>query len=106
MFKIHIRVDQPAEYEIRIQGSINHDLSDWFQGQVSSRIEEKEKVVPSGLPQDGITVLKGTVADQPALHGLLSHIRDLGLTLLFVDCISAHSDLIEPADTQESNISH
>ncbi len=33
-----------------------------------------------------ITTLQGIVADQSALHGILNHIRDLGLPLLKVEC--------------------
>jgi hypothetical protein len=33
---------------------------------------------------DGTTVLRGDVADQAALHGLLNTLRDLGLPLLSV----------------------
>ena len=46
--------------------------SDWFDGlQVSSQ-------------PDGVTVLAGPVADQAALHGLLTKVRDLNLPLLSV----------------------
>ena len=33
---------------------------------------------------DGTTALRGPVADQAALHGLLSKVRDLGLPLIAV----------------------
>jgi hypothetical protein len=33
---------------------------------------------------DGTTVLRGPVADQAALHGLLQRVRDLGLPLISV----------------------
>jgi hypothetical protein len=33
---------------------------------------------------DGTTTLRGRVADQAALHGLLAKVRDLGLPLLSV----------------------
>ena len=35
--------------------------------------------------EGGETVLTGQVADQAALHGLLTQIRDLNLTLLSVE---------------------
>jgi hypothetical protein len=34
--------------------------------------------------RDGTTVLRGPVADQAALHGLLGKVRDLGLPLVSV----------------------
>jgi hypothetical protein len=84
MFNIHVGLDQPAEYEIKIQGRLEDNLADWFTGEVTCRYEISEA-------SEHLTVLTGTVADQPALHGLLNHIRDLGLTLLFVDCLSGRS---------------
>jgi len=39
--------------------------------------------------EDGTTVLTGPVADQPALHGLLIKIRDLGLPLLSVNRVES-----------------
>jgi hypothetical protein len=46
--------------------------SAWFEGlQVSSE-------------QAGQTIIAGPVTDQPALHGLLAKVRDLGLPLLWV----------------------
>jgi hypothetical protein len=35
-------------------------------------------------PDDATTLIAGPVADQAALHGLLTKIRDLGLPLLSV----------------------
>ncbi len=34
---------------------------------------------------DGTTVLFGPIVDQAALHGVLTRVRDLGLTLLSVN---------------------
>jgi len=36
---------------------------------------------------ENMTLLTGHVADQPAPHGLLVEIRDLGLTLVSVSCV-------------------
>lgn len=60
-----------AHYEIRVDGVLDDRWADWFGGlQVSN---------------DGSqTVISGLLADQPALHGLLAKIRDLGLCLISV----------------------
>jgi hypothetical protein len=61
----------PACYEIRVEGVLDHRWAAWFGG---LRVEN-----------DGTqTVICGLLTDQPALHGLLAKIRDLGLCLLSV----------------------
>ena len=62
-------------YQIRIKGHLNNSWSEWFEGLGMTHEE------------DGTTVLTGPVADQPALHGLLVKIRDLGLPLVSVNPI-------------------
>ena len=60
-----------AHYEIRVGGVLGSQWAAWFGGlQVSDDGEE--------------TVITGLLADQPALHGLLTKIRDLGLCLISV----------------------
>ena len=59
-------------YRIRIQGRLEHRWNAWFDGMT---------LTPEA---DGTTVLRGTVSDQAALHGLIQKVRDLGLTLLEV----------------------
>ncbi len=60
-----------AYYEIRVDGVLDDRWADWFGGlQVSA--------------DGGETVISGLLADQPALHGLLAKIRDLGLCLISV----------------------
>jgi hypothetical protein len=60
-----------SRYEIRVKSVLDERWTAWFEGlQVSS---------------DGVeTVIAGTVADQAALHGLLTMVRDLGLFLISV----------------------
>ncbi len=74
-----IGLDQPAEYQVKVQGRLERDLSGWFQGPASVTFETSM----TGT----VTCLRGVAADQAALHGLLNHIRDLGLVLLLVDCL-------------------
>jgi hypothetical protein len=85
MFNLHVGLDEPAEYMIKIQGRLEDNLADWFTGEVACRYE-------TGEGSEHVTVLTGIVADQPALHGLLNAIRDLGMTLLSVDCLSGRSE--------------
>ncbi|MDQ6670420.1 MAG: hypothetical protein M3069_06655 [Chloroflexota bacterium] len=63
---------EPGQYEIRLKGHLEARWSAWFDG--LSLIQES----------DGTTVIRGSVIDQAALHGLLSKVRDLGLPLTAV----------------------
>jgi hypothetical protein len=65
--------DQPATYRICVQGRLDPQWSDWFDG--FTIVAE---------PGDR-TVLTGRVADQPALYGILAKIRNLTLPLLLVE---------------------
>ena len=58
--------------EIRVKGQIDEHWSDWF---------ENLKITHN---EHGETFLTGSVADQAALYGVLSKLRDLGLQLLSV----------------------
>jgi hypothetical protein len=60
-----------SRYEIRVRGILDQRWTAWFEDlHVSSDGEE--------------TVICGPVADQAALHGLLTKVRDLGLFLISV----------------------
>jgi hypothetical protein len=60
-----------SRYEIRVKGILDGRWTAWFEDlQVTSDGEE--------------TVIAGTLADQGALHGLLTKVRDLGLFLISV----------------------
>lgn len=63
--------DRAAHYEIRVEGTLDTCWEAWFSG-LQLRNERSE------------TVLSGPLIDQPALHGVLAKIRDLGLCLISV----------------------
>ena len=67
----------PAHYELRIDGHLDAHWSDWF-GALTLTCEN-----------DGTTTLRGPVADQAELHGLIAKVRDLGITLISVTTIPA-----------------
>ena len=60
----------PAGYRLRVDGHLDDHWSSWFGGLTLTRED------------DGTTSLTGLVADQAELHGLLTKIRDLGVTLI------------------------
>ena len=64
--------DEPATYEIRLQGQLPERWAGWF-GDVAI-----------GPSEDGTTVLTCLAIDQAALYGLLKKVRSLGLPLLAV----------------------
>ena len=66
------RRQMPAGYKLRVDGHLDDHWSPWF-GDLTLTHED-----------DGTTSLSGVVADQAALHGLLTKIRDLGVTLISV----------------------
>ena len=59
-------------YQIRIEGHLGSQWTDWFEGLTIT------------LEEDGDTLLTGPVVDQASLHGLLKKVRDLGLPLISV----------------------
>jgi hypothetical protein len=63
-------------YQIVIAGQIDESWSDYFSGLALS------------TEGSGMTRLSGEVADQSALHGLLSRIRDLNLKLVSIQLLA------------------
>jgi RimJ/RimL family protein N-acetyltransferase len=74
-------------YEIRVDGHLDDHWSHRLGGLALTRAD------------DGTTVLRGAVADQTQLHGLLTGLRDIGATLLEVRAVSARDagSPVEPA---------
>ncbi len=63
---------EAGAYEIRVKGHLDSRWASWFDGMALTHED------------DGITRIRGRVADQAALHGLLQSMRDLGLPLVSV----------------------
>jgi hypothetical protein len=63
---------QPVVYQIRIEGHLGRQWTEWF-GDVTISLED-----------NGETLLTCPVVDQAALYGLLRKVRDLGLPLISV----------------------
>jgi hypothetical protein len=63
----------PIVYEIRVEGRLTDQWSDWFEGLTIT------------LEDDNHTLITGPVTDQAALHGLLKKVRDLGMPLVSVN---------------------
>ena len=64
------------QVEIRVKGHIDTRWSEWLDGLMIKHAEQDE------------TVLVGAVVDQAALYGLIAKLRDLGLSLRFVNCVT------------------
>ena len=69
---------EPSWYELRVNGRLSEQSALWFEGM---EIAVDETLSPVQ------TSIQGYIADQSALHGLISRIRDLGLTLVSVNQI-------------------
>jgi hypothetical protein len=64
-------------YGIRVQGHLDQRWSTWFDGLTIS------------YEGDDTTVLRGPLADEAALHGILIKVRDLALQLLSLSRVAA-----------------
>ena len=64
------KYDQPCSYEFQVTGSIDPKWVDWFDGLTILMLGETE------------ILLSGLIADQAALHGVLSVILKYRLILL------------------------
>jgi hypothetical protein len=71
-----VSTPQPPEYyEIRVAGVLDDRWTTWFEG-LQIRAEGTE------------TVISGPLPDQPALHGVLVRVGDLGMRLISVRRVS------------------
>jgi hypothetical protein len=64
--------DNLAIYEIVVKGKLDSRWSHWFADM---------QIIPQ---TDGSSLITGPIADQAALYGVISRLRDLGLVLVCV----------------------
>ena len=63
-------------YRIQIKEQLDRQWAAWFDGMALIHAD------------DGTTILEGRLVDQAALYGLISKLRDLGLTLIAVQLVA------------------
>ena len=76
--KHKLTLDQPATYQIEVQGKLDENWPDWA--------GEMTVTVRNGGNGLSITTLTGTI-DQAALLGLLRRLYSLGIPLISVTCL-------------------
>jgi hypothetical protein len=59
-----------VQYEITVNGHLGTRWAAWFDGLAITN------------ESDGTAVLRGSIVDQAALHGLLHKLRDVGIPLI------------------------
>ncbi len=74
---VGLSLGQPALYRICVQGYLGDRWVGMFEG-MTLDLDASQ----------GTTALIGVVPDQAALHGILARIRDLGLPLLSLTCLT------------------
>jgi hypothetical protein len=80
--------DPATWYEIRVRGHLDSRWAAWFDG---LHLHHQD---------DGTTLVRGPVADQAALHGLLERMRDLGLPLISIVPTARPAHLPSPSPTE------
>ena len=78
-------------YEIKIQGHLDTDWSEWFYGMSITH------------ERDGVTTLWGPLPDQTVLHSVLDRIRDMNLWLISVNKIVSDG---QPMTDEVKGVSH
>lgn len=92
----HSTADPAADqhYEIRVRGHLGTRWATWFDGMT---------LTPD---DDGTSLIRGTVVDQAALHGLLQKLRDLGITLMSLTALEPETAAEHPHDTRSRTRPH
>ena len=90
----NIDPEQPVNYEIRIEGHLSEQWTDWFEGLTVS------------LEETGVTCLTGPITDQAALYGLLKKVRDLGMPLVSVNRTERNHPVATGTGSSQINGTH
>lgn len=83
---------EPGWYEIRLEGRLEDRWSAWLDGMTVTHC-------PNG---SGVSVLRGHVVDQAALHGLLARLRDIGLPLISVARVEPGAEQSQAPEAADS----
>ena len=88
-------------YEIRLQGRLHERWLAWFDGMTLTSTSEASseglgRPAATGTSDNGaagvVTTLRGPIADQAALHGMLARLRDCGMPLISVARVEPRPD--------------
>ena len=63
-------IDKPAIYQIVVKGRLDASWTEWFDGLTVTVTKDEDGLV--------LTTLSGPLADQSALHGLLTRLGNIG----------------------------
>ena len=83
--------DTTETYEIKIQGHLDTQWSEWFYGMTITH------------ERDGATTLYGPLPDQTVLHSVLDRVRDMNLRLISVEQIASDG---QTSDDEVKGASH
>jgi hypothetical protein len=77
--------------EITVKKRIDFNWSEWFEGMTIQHTDQDE------------TILCGTIVDQAALYGLLTKLRNLGLSLVSVNstAVGGNEEAVPAKDAHE-----
>jgi hypothetical protein len=71
-----MKAEQLSIYQIKVQGKLNEQWSDWLEGVTITHDRAQE--------EDHVTTLTSPVVDQAALRGIMNRLWDLNVTLLSI----------------------
>ncbi len=70
---------EDGRYAIRVKGHLDRRWAEWFEGLTFTH------------EAAGTTLLEGPLADQAALHGVLTKLRDLGLPIVSIQTLDSEA---------------